>query len=90
MSLLDQFTAGATFRSTTPSFDPDQEIEVYVTDAANDGEGVVAQIGESILHFPDGDADLVGCRILARVTEFDEDEHRGTATHLRTIDRGSF
>ncbi|MBX0293702.1 DUF7513 family protein [Haloarcula nitratireducens] len=90
MSILDQFLAGATFRTTTPSFEAGEEIEVYVTDF-DDAEGdLYALVGETRLSFVDGPRNLVGCRVLARVESFDDDAHRGTVAHLETLDRGSF
>lgn len=90
MSILSQFLAGATFRTTTPSFAGGDEIEVYVTDYDEADGDLYALVGETRLSFVDGSPDLVGCRVLARVESFDDDAHSGTVAHLETLDRGAF
>lgn len=90
MSILSQFLTGATFRSTTPTFEEGEKIEVYATEVGDESGEFVAQVGETRLYFENGAADLGGCRVLARVEEFNDNEHRGSVTHLKTLDQGSF
>jgi len=86
--MMEKFFAGFTFRTKTPSFESGDTIEVMVT--GEDEEGHVARVGDTILRVegaPDGAADT---RILARVTEFDEKAHRGTAEYSETVGQSSF
>lgn len=90
MSMFSKFLTGMSFRSTTPTFDAGEEIEVYVTELDEESGELVAQVGETRLHFENGAEDIVGCRVLANVESFDNNEHRGRVTHLKTLSHGSF
>ncbi|SDW75619.1 hypothetical protein SAMN05443574_106175 [Haloarcula vallismortis] len=90
MSMFSKFLTGMSFRSTTPTFEAGEEIEVYVTELDEESGELVAQVGETRLHFENGETDIVGCRVLAKVESFDDTEHRGRLTHLKTLSRGSF
>jgi hypothetical protein len=90
MSIFSKFLTGVSFRTTTPTFEPGEEIEVYVTELDEESGELVAQVGETRLHFENGEADIVGCRVLAKVESFDDTEHRGRLTHVKTLSQGSF
>ncbi|MFC7072255.1 hypothetical protein ACFQJ7_05130 [Halovenus rubra] len=90
MSLLSRFLVGATFRTSEPEFDIGEEIEVYVTDYDEDSDKVFARVGQSQLRFTDATKDLVGCRVLARVEQYDTAQNRGAAIHLETIEQSSW
>jgi hypothetical protein len=90
VSIFSKFLTGLSFRTTTPSFEAGAEIEVYVTEVDDESGELVAQVGETRLHFENGDADIVGCRVLARVESFDDAAHRGRVTHIETLSKGSF
>jgi hypothetical protein len=86
--MTNAFLAGFGFRTKTPSFETGQEIECMVTGRADDG--VVARIGDTILRIDDAPPDAVDTIVRARVTEFDETTHRGTAEYLATVGTSSF
>ncbi|MFC7059546.1 DUF7513 family protein [Halovenus salina] len=90
MSLLSRLLAGATFRTSKPEFDVGEEIEVYVTDYNESNDEVFARVGQTRLRFDNASSDLVGCRVLARIERFDLESHRGTVTHLKTVERSSW
>ena len=86
--MTNAFFAGFGFRTTTPSFEPDQTLELMVTGRTD--EGFVARVGDSILVIEGAPDDAVDTRIRARVTAFDDDEHRGVAEYLETVGESSF
>ncbi|AKH97230.1 DUF7513 family protein [Halanaeroarchaeum sulfurireducens] len=86
--MTNSFLFGIGFRSKTPSFDPDQEIELMVTGKTD--EGYIARVGDSILHIEDAPGGAVDTRIRARVIDFDDETHRGTARYIETIGESSF
>ena len=84
MSRFDAFTAGWSFRTTTPSFEPGEEITAFVTGYEN-GSGV-ARIGDTVLTLTDAAPELVDTQIQLRIEEFDESDHTGRATVLADED----
>lgn len=84
MSLLEKYLKGWTFRTSKPSFEPGDEMELYVTDA-EDGTPI-ARVGDSFIHISDGSAALVGTRVRVRVDRFDDDTHTGHATMLEPVE----
>ncbi|PSP73533.1 hypothetical protein BRC86_08935 [Halobacteriales archaeon QS_3_64_16] len=92
MSRLDAFLKGWSFRSSTPEFEPGQEIAAFVT--GRDGRGQVARIGDTILHLDTGDGnggeDLLDTRVRLRIEDFDANDHTGRATVLERLGEGSF
>ena len=86
--MTNSFLYGIGFRSKTPSFDADQEIELMVTGKTE--EGHIARVGDSVLHIEDAPRGAVDTRIRARVTAFDDETHRGTATYIETVGESSF
>lgn len=86
--MTNAFLAGFGFRTKTPSFETEQEIECMVTGKTN--AGFVARIGDTILTIEDAPPDAVDTLVRARVTEFDEQTHRGTAVYLKTVGKSSF
>lgn len=87
MSFLDKFLAGATFRSSTPAFDPGEEITAFVT-GYDDGGGI-ARVGDTVLRIPDADEDVVGMQARLRIESFDANGHTGEATVLDVLDDGA-
>lgn len=86
--MTNPFFAGFTFRTKTPAFETDQEIEVMVT-GRSEGE-TVARVGDTILVVDGAPEDAVDTRIAARVTAFDEKTHRGRIEYLETVGESSF
>ena len=80
MSRFDAFTAGWSFRTTTPSFEAGEEITAFVT-GYEDGAGV-ARIGDTILTLTDAAPELVDTQVDLRIEEFDDSDHTGRATVL--------
>lgn len=88
MSLLEKYLAGWTFRSTTPSFEPGEELSLFVTGYEN---GVaVARVGDTRLRLPDAPSGLTDKRVRLRVTAFDDDRHVGEATYEETVGESAF
>ncbi|RJT04066.1 hypothetical protein [Halococcus sp. IIIV-5B] len=80
MSRFDAFTAGWSFRTTTPSFEAGEEITAFVT-GYEDGAGV-ARIGDTVLTLTDAAPELVDTQVDLRIEEFDDSDHTGRATIL--------
>ena len=80
MSRFDAFTAGWSFRTTTPSFEAGEEITAFVT-GYEDGAGV-ARIGDTVLTLTDAAPELVDTQVDLRIEEFDDSDHTGRATVL--------
>ncbi|QKK03539.1 MAG: hypothetical protein HND55_13230 [Pseudomonadota bacterium] len=67
------------FRTSTPSFEPGDLVEVYLTAFdASTGEGE-ARIGDSVLKVSGATADQVDRLVTLRVASFDPQGARGTA-----------
>lgn len=86
--MTNAFVAGFGFRTKTPSFEVDTEIECMVTGETD--EGYLARIGDTILTVDDAPPNAVDTIVRVRVTAFDEDSHRGTAEYLKTVGESSF
>jgi len=70
------------FRTTHPSFEAGQQLEVYLTgfdEAANRG---VARIGDTILEVEGVHGDQVDTLVYLKVDAFDEQTHSGKASAL--------
>jgi hypothetical protein len=88
MSLLGKYLRGWSFRTARPTFDVDEEIEVFLT-GVRDGT-VVARVGDTIIRVPDADPSDVDTRCRIRITEFDDDDATGEATLLATVGESAF
>ncbi|NBB93923.1 MAG: hypothetical protein GVY32_12240 [Gammaproteobacteria bacterium] len=67
------------FRTAYPSFEPGQELEVYLTgfdEASGKGE---ARIGDTILEVEGVGGGQVDSLVVIRVESFDKPSHRGAA-----------
>lgn len=67
------------FRTTHPTFEPGQRIEVYLTafdEATGKGE---ARVGDTILEVEGARADQVDTLVELKVDTFDGQAHRGAA-----------
>ncbi|MCO8244420.1 MULTISPECIES: hypothetical protein [unclassified Haladaptatus] len=84
MSLLDKYLAGWSFRTSTPTFEVGEEIDVYLTGQRNGT--ATARVGDTILRVEGAPPGKVDDRVRLRVEEFDANEHRGRATFVETID----
>ena len=88
MSLLRKYLEGWTFRSNTPTFEPGEEIDAFVT-GREDGTAI-ARIGDTKLRLPDGPDGILDTRVRLRIEEFDPNRHTGRATVLERLDEGAF
>jgi hypothetical protein len=88
MSFVDKYMAGWKFRTTTPDYDPGEEIEVMVT-SMKDGKAK-ARIGDSVLRIKDAPEGALNMRLLVEVDEWDTEDHIGEATYLETIGESAF
>ena len=87
MSFLDTFLAGVGFRSSTPEFDPGEEITAFLTDY--DHECCLARIGDTVLRVPDATEETVGMQARLRIESFDANDHTGEATVLDVLGEGA-
>jgi hypothetical protein len=87
-SFFRKYFKAWSFRSATPSFEPGDEIEVFVT-GVRDGVHV-ARIGDTVIRVPDAPAGLVDSRVRLRITEFDDGAHEGTAEFLEKVGESAF
>lgn len=88
MSLLGKYLTGWQFRTTRPSFEVGQEITAMIT--GRDGDTPVARVGDTVLRVPDAPASAVDKRVRLRVSDFDEDEHVGSADLLEVVGESTF
>lgn len=94
MSLLKKYLKGWRFRTNQPSFEPGEELQLFVTDIKDenvneDGDvdgTLIARVGDSFIHISDGSAALVGSRVRVRIERFDADSHTGHARLLEPVD----
>lgn len=84
MSLLEKYLAGWTFRTSNPTFEVGQEIDVFLTDHRNGS--AVARVGDTVLLVDDAPVTAVDDRVRLRVEAFDENDHTGQATFVESID----
>ena len=88
MSRFEKFLAGWSLRSSTPSYEPGDVIEVMVTGDAN-GE-TVARIGDSTLRIRDAPDEALNTRVRVAVETWDGTAHRGTGTYRETVGESAF
>lgn len=67
------------FRTSTPSFEPGQQLEVYLTGFDESAGRGQARIGDTILEVDGARADQVDSLVHVKVESFDERAHRGSA-----------
>ncbi|WP_338739539.1 DUF7513 family protein [Haloplanus salilacus] len=88
MSLLGKYLRGWSFRTSRPSFDVDDEIEVFLTGVENGT--VVARVGDTIIRVPDADPEYVDTQCRIRITEFDDGDATGEATFVAKVGESAF
>ncbi|QLG60408.1 DUF7513 family protein [Halorarum salinum] len=88
MSLFGKYLKGWQFRSANPSFEVGQELTAMIT--GTDGDTPVARVGDTILRVPDAPRTAVDKRVRLRVTEFDGNEHEGTAELVEVVGETTF
>lgn len=87
-SFLRKYLKGWTFRSTTPTYEPGEEVEVFLTGTRNDVP--IARIGDTVVEVPDAPAGTVDSRVAVRITDFDASEHEGTAEFIEKVGESAF
>ena len=87
-SFLRKYFKGWSFRSTTPTFEPGDELEVFLT-GVRDGDAV-ARIGDTVIRIPDAPPGMVDSRVAVRVTDFDPSAYAGTAEFVEKIGESAF
>lgn len=88
MSLRKKYLAGLGFRTNKPTFEPGEEISVFVT--GYEGNTPIARVGDTVLRIEDAPDDALDTRVRLRVEEFDANDHDGTATYLETVGGSAF
>lgn len=84
MSILEKYIKGLGFRTNRPSFDPGDEVRLFVT--GFEDSTAIARVGDSVLRLPDVSEDLVDSQVDLRVESFDTDTFVGEATRIETTD----
>jgi hypothetical protein len=87
-SFFQKYLKGWAFRSSTPAFEPGEDIEVFVT-GLRDGTPI-ARVGDTVLEIPDAPPETVDSRVAVRVTDFDRDRHEGSAEFLKKVGESAF
>jgi ABC-type molybdate transport system ATPase subunit len=82
MSLFEDLFSDWQLRTATPRLEQDQEVTVVVTDYDQETGAAVVRIGDSRLRIEDTQPDIVDMSVRIRVTDFDTNEHTGTAELL--------
>ncbi|WP_129116799.1 DUF7513 family protein [Halegenticoccus tardaugens] len=82
--MIGKFLAGWKFRTSTPAYEPGDELTAFVT--GDRGGAAVVRVGDTIIRLPDADPSLVERRIELRVVEFDAKTHEGRGEVLRVLD----
>ena len=87
-SLLHKYFKGWSFRSTTPAYEPGEEIEVFLTGTR--GGVPIARVGDTVLEVPDAPPSALDSRVAVRVTDFDASEYEGTGEFLEKVGESAF
>lgn len=87
-SFLRKYLKGWSFRSTTPTFQPGERIEVFLT-GIRDGTPI-ARIGDTVVEVPDAPPGMVDSQIAVEVTSFDSSGYTGTAEFLGKTGESAF
>ncbi|MDQ2049359.1 TRAM domain-containing protein [Natronolimnohabitans sp. A-GB9] len=89
MSLLTKYLKGWRFRSTTPSLETGDEINVFVAETNGTDEGL-AYIGDTELRIEGAGPDTVEKRVRVRVTAFDETDATARGEFLEVVGESSY
>jgi hypothetical protein len=84
MSLLGKVFTGWQLRTTKPRLEPGQEVTLVVTDYDHEADAAVARVGDTRIRIEDTSSDIVDMRVRVEITDFDDNDHVGTA-ELREI-----
>ena len=88
MSLLGKYFTGWRFRSSRPSFEPGDEISVFV--AESNGNAGHAYVGDTHLIVEGAGPETVEKRVRVRITEFDGTESTGRGEFLEVVGESSY
>ncbi|WP_137288716.1 DUF7513 family protein [Natronorubrum halophilum] len=89
MSFFQKYFGGWTFRSTRPSFEPGDEIDVFVAET-NGTDAGLAYVGDTKLRVEGAGPETVEKRVRVRVTEFDETDATGNGEFLEIVGESSY
>ena len=88
MSLFDKYLKGWRFRSSSPSLEVGDEIDVFVAESNSD-EGH-AYIGDTHLIVEGAGPESVEKRVRVRITEFDETSASGRGEFVDIVGESSY
>ena len=80
-----KYLKGCQFRTAKPRFDPGQELSLIITDYDHEADDAVAQVGDTRIHIEDTSSDIVDMKARIEVTDFDDNDHVGTAELIEVI-----
>jgi hypothetical protein len=85
MSLFDKYLAGWQLRTTKPRLEPGTEVTLVVTDYDNEADAAVARVGDTRIRIEDTSSDIVDMRVRVEITDFDDNDHAGTAELVEVV-----
>ncbi|NUB92669.1 TRAM domain-containing protein [Haloterrigena sp. SYSU A121-1] len=88
MSLFSKYLEGWRFRSSEPTFEPGDEISVFV--AESNGTDGRAYVGDTRLTVEGAGPETVEKRVRVRVTEFDDSSATGRGELLEVVGESSY
>lgn len=90
MSLLKKYLTGWQFRTTTPDFEVGEEYRVVITGYDETEQLAMARVGDTVLYLENTQPDHVDTVAKIRITEFDENEHTGSAEVVDIVGKTTY
>lgn len=79
------YLEGWQFRTTKPRFEPGDETSLIVTDYDHEMDAAVARVGDTRIYIEDTQPDIVDMKVRIAITDFDTNDHVGTAELIAVI-----
>ncbi|TYL36730.1 TRAM domain-containing protein [Natronococcus pandeyae] len=89
MSMLDSYFKGWKFRTTNPSLEPGNEINIFVNEYNGNNTGI-ANVGDTRLYIEGVGPEHVEKRVNVEVTEFDKEKSVGRGTFREVVGDSSY